>query len=229
MAEGVPKGCDELGRTNDETRSILLSEQPQYMKDWDEDVVGPRGSGAGTTVASSSFTPARGGPSVNQTAHNHKSANDHADNRLATGSGGQSKVNCEGTRYIHSPPRKKKKKDRRKRPLAREPGKRGHKASRAGHAEARMIDDLFGAGKKEGQMTINIDWAPTAGGRSKMPCHHCHRMMCAAQHCGMEIYLCDEKGNKHRLEEGKHCPKKGEGPVTKGHYQNLEVTMGEAK
>jgi hypothetical protein len=204
MARGAPKGCKKLEDANIETRADLMASTKN--KKIVGKPVGPRKrpytyDSRGTTVASSSFTPARGGRSINQTAHNNADAIDFAPNALAQGSGGQSKVNCPGTRHSHARPR----------------------AQKAGHAEARMIDNVFTGRQPRGSMTINVDWVPKTDLPSKMPCEDCHKMMCAAQKCNVEIYLCDKNGKKQKLQEGKHCP------ATPASYEALQKTMGEAK
>ena len=200
MARGAPKGCAKLDDANNETRSGLAS------KSKDKKIVGPDKNGAGTTVASSSFTPARGGRSINQTAHNNAKANNFSQNALAEGSGGKSKVKC---------------------PAASHKYLKGMEAQHAGHAEARMVDNVFTGRKPKGSMTINVDWIPSTDPQSKMPCENCLKLLCAAQKCGVDIYLCDKEGKKKKLQEGKHCPK--DGPPGPQHHQALQKTMGEAK
>jgi len=197
QAQSTDPECKKLNDANNETRSGLASNSS------DKTIVGPDKDGSGTTVASSRFKPAKG-PAIVQSSHNNKKANNFAPNDLAEGSGGQSHVNCPGVRHSHAHPR----------------------AQKAGHAEARMVDDLFeGGAPGAGKMTINIDWIPKNGSPSKMPCEDCHKMLCAAKKCGVQVSLCDSKGKKQELKEDEHCPKKGS--PTKAHYQNLRATMGE--
>jgi hypothetical protein len=184
--------CKELEDQNAETRSGLASNTS------DKTIVGPDKDCSGTTVASSKFTG--GGGTINQTSHSRKKAQDYSPHDLAEGSGGVSKVNCPGTRHSHAKPR----------------------AQKAGHAEARMVDDLFAKKAGSGSMTINVDWVPKTDPPSKMPCEDCHKMLCAAQKCGVQVSLCAKDGQKKKLEEGKHCP------ADKNTYANLQATMGEA-
>lgn len=201
--------CAELDRANQQTRATLESNTDEPT------VVGASGTGRGTTVASSKFGGPRGGNVQVRTAHSRQEAMDSAPD-LTEGSGGKSNVQCEGHKHTHAP--------RKWHPKATPKGKKGHMAQKAGHSEARMIDDAFegGAPPPGSQMTFNVDWrAKSKRGSSKMPCHSCHRMMCAAMKCEIKIFLCDKNNQKKELDPKKHCP------ASKKTYNKLRDDMGE--
>ena len=79
---------------------------------------------------------------------------------------------------------------------------KGPEAQCSGHAEARIIEHLFegSGGTVLGQLTLKIDWKSR---NSCAPCSSCHALMCAAQQCGLRIYVCDSKNNPQPVE---NCP-----------------------
>jgi Toxin PAAR-like domain len=80
---------------------------------------------------------------------------------------------------------------------------RGPEAQCSGHAESRIIEHLFegSGGTVSGQLTLKIDWKSK---NSAAPCSSCHALMCAATQCGLQIFVCDKKGEP---QEVKDCPK----------------------
>jgi hypothetical protein len=80
---------------------------------------------------------------------------------------------------------------------------RGPEAQCSGHAEARIIEDLFegSGGTVSGTMKIKIDWKSK---NSAAPCSSCHALMCAASECGLKIFVCGKDDQPHEV---KDCPK----------------------
>jgi hypothetical protein len=99
-------------------------------------------------------------------------------------------------------------------------------SSGCAHTEARLVEDLF---KKEGQagaknceLVIKIKWKQrelikdpqtqaVTGARDLPPkdvaCKEfCERVLCHAQHCGLKVFLCTDKGEKV---PPKNCKKHG--------------------
>jgi uncharacterized protein DUF4150 len=193
------EGCKELDDQNKATREKMEE------KTKDKSLMGATGQQEGTTVSSSSFPAGQQGGSV-MTAHSSGKALEKLKGQLAPGGDmedratGESNL-CNG--FKHAPPYKQK----------------------SGHTEARLMDDTFAAnpgGQLSGQMVINIDWRPKSkpGTSSKMPCEDCHKVLCAAKKCEIQIFLCDKNNKPQELTE-EHCPPE---PAT---YQNLQETMGE--
>jgi hypothetical protein len=75
-----------------------------------------------------------------------------------------------------------------------------HNPAGCGHAEARMIEEVFSAagrmglpsGASLGSLTLNIEWKPSGGGTSNQPCGGCHNLICESMDCGLDIKICDK-------------------------------------
>jgi hypothetical protein len=171
MGPGAPptSECEELSNKNNERRAELNS------KTKDQSIVGPNGSGAGTTVSSCRAT-GPGGATV-QTSHNNHKATAKCPGSLQAGGSDSVRSGAQPTTCGHVHPKPSEQK--------------------SGHAEARLLDGMA-AGPKPSSVTFNIDWRKKKGKPSKMPCKTCHEYMCKAQGppCNIEIFLCDSKGNK---------------------------------
>jgi hypothetical protein len=199
--------CEALDKRNTERREGLKTKTGKESKS--QAVVGKKDAngeptGEGTTVSSMCFTA----HSDRMTsAHNSQKALANADNGFVSGQDaakrktGESNL-CPEAEHKHDPPHDQK----------------------SAHTEARLLDDL---GKREGgfptsgALTLKIDWRPNGkGGKSSpMPCPSCHKLLCAAKECGVDVFLCDEKNEKKRLKEGEHCPANSES------YERLAETM----
>ncbi|WP_067278194.1 PAAR-like domain-containing protein [Mitsuaria sp. 7] len=58
------------------------------------------------------------------------------------------------------------------------------------HTEPRIVESLLQAGSVNGgTLTLSINWNSQAGVQD-VPCGHCHRVLCAAAACGLNIVLC---------------------------------------
>jgi hypothetical protein len=61
------------------------------------------------------------------------------------------------------------------------------------HTEPRIVENLLKAGNVNGgTLTLSINWNSQAGVQ-EVPCKDCHRVLCAAAACGMNIVLCTEE------------------------------------
>jgi hypothetical protein len=191
QAQDPSPECAKLKEENVDTQARLQASTK------DQSVVG-----FGTTIASSTYKPDGGGSWTSQTAHNNAKAQNYSEvtGELAEGSGGPSKVNCKGVQHRRNP---------------------GMADQHAGHAEARMVDDLFAEGKgKPGRMTFNVDLWTNDRQLSKMPCANCHKMLCDVRRCGIKVFLCDAQNRKQEMTD-EHCP------VNRKTRQKLKATMGE--
>lgn len=78
---------------------------------------------------------------------------------------------------------------------------------KGGHAEAKIINDMTnlpGSNMRGGSVLLSIDWRFNSSSKtadtSGMPCATCHAMLCkAAKECEIEIFICDEAGEKQPL------------------------------
>lgn len=190
--------CKELDQQNKDARNELSAATK------DKSVVGPNGNGRGTTVSSGKFAPAGGGASKIWTAHSNQKAHEFCKKRFANGQKkslrkkGKSNL-CPQANHSHAPPAMQK----------------------SGHAEARILDEMLkGRPGRPGKITFNIDWRPKKGAPSKMPCEDCHKMICAAQACGIEVHLCAKDGQAKKVDSS-HCP------ANRDSYTRLQETMGE--
>jgi hypothetical protein len=185
QAEPAPE-CEKLSNKNEECREELKGETA------DKTLVGPNGNGKGTTVSSCQLKT--GGRPLVRSAHNNQKAQEKCPSSFVEGGEENVRRGKQSTlcgNYKHPAPAMQK----------------------SGHAEARLLDTLGGG--KPGQLTFNIDWKKRRGRPSKMPCRTCHQMMCAAEECGFEIYLCDNNKQKHRVP----CP------ANKRNRQSLKKTL----
>lgn len=197
-APGGPQDeeCVTLHNENENTRKELKE------KTSDKTLVGTDGKGKGTTVSSSMFKPIGGGSPTINSAHSNQKAYEKCGSLAKGGEmedrkAGKSNL-CEEAEHEHASP----------------------VAQKSGHAEARLLDELFkGGGARSGQITFNIDWRPKKGKPSKMPCLACHKMICAAKECDVEIYICDGQENPkpHRVP----CP------ATPANRKALKKALGE--
>jgi hypothetical protein len=205
-AEGpIKDDCKELSEKNDGARYDL------WQKTDDQSLMGKNvkvsenlsfenGSQSGTTVSSMMGSPIGGGASFLASAHNSQKAQEFFPSTFDAGGGEKVRSGEESTlcgNYTHPAPAEQK----------------------SGHAEARLFDSL-GKNAAPTKLTLNIDWRPSNGKPSKMPCETCHQMMCAAKECKHQIFLCKKDGSPVEVSE-KHCP------VRKGSYQQLKIDMGE--
>ena len=134
--------CKQLAAKNEEARDDLKKETA------DKSLVGPNGNGKGTTVSSGKYRTRARTAHSNGKALEKCSAKFVAGGKPANREKGKSNL-CAAAKYKHGEPAMQK----------------------SGHAEARLLDDLFADGaSRSGQMTFNIDWRPRKGKKSKMPC-----------------------------------------------------------
>lgn len=204
MSEPSGCPCESLGERNEKARESPKTKTGKETKD--KSVVGKNGTGEGTTVSSACYQKGSG-TADQRTAHNSQKALANADNGFEPGQDadkrktGESNL-CEGSEHKHDTPYNQK----------------------SAHTEARLLDGL---GKREGgfptsgTLTLKIDWRPNgeAGGSSPMPCRSCHKILCAAKKCGVDVFLCDENNEKKELTD-EHCP--ADKPDS---YEELERTM----
>lgn len=172
---GSASDCQELQQTNTERRQELTG------RTRDQTLVGPNGTGRGTTISSVKRTPIAGGTTKIRSAHNNIKAFEKCPKTLSPGGSAAVRKGAPGPcGYVHPSPTMQK----------------------SGHAEARMLDELLNA--KPQRMTFSIDWRKRKGKPSKMPCTACHRMMCRVMECGHAISLCSKKGKPVAL-SAEHC------------------------
>ena len=191
--------CKKLDDKNQKTRDELKENTK------DKSIVGKDEDGKGTTVSSMSAHNRGGGGDTAATAHNNKKALEKSPSPLAPGGNdkqrnGEETPLCGNSEYKHPDPAMQK----------------------SGHAEARLMAGLSHTPAKA--VLINIDWKPSSGGASKMPCPDCHKMLCAAgKDCEHKIFLCGSEGKVVALAET--CPKEGDAPGQG--YRSLQKKMGE--
>lgn len=95
---------------------------------------------------------------------------------------------------------------------------KSHERPHTSHTESRIIEDLFAKGPpKQGTLVLmSINWLqeftnPKSKGKSyeinKNPCDDCHKLLCAAQECGIIIALCDDDNKAKSIEDktGEPC------------------------
>lgn len=196
-------GCDcaKLDQRNQDRRSGILTKTEKVSTS--KAVAGEKNAdgvptGAGTTVSSMCV----GGNTTS--AHNNQKALASDKNGFVAGQDADKRATgesnlCPEAEHEHAKPYKQK----------------------SGHAEARLFDDLGKKGITPGaNVTLKIDWRPTGeGGKTRpMPCPSCLKLMCAAMKCDLNIYLCDEKNEKHALDKKEHCE-------SKNGYNNLSETL----
>lgn len=207
MSESTGCDCAKLDDRNKKKRDSLREQSNA------ESVVGSRNkagarTGAGTTVTSMCFKQGSGAPDV-RIAHNSQKALEF-DKGLEKGGTtsdrekGRSKL-CKKAKHKHKAPYKQY----------------------SGHTEARLLAGLSkgtGAFPTSGTLTLKIDWRSGSknGKSSPMPCTSCHKLLCGAVACGLNVYLCDKNNKKKKLSK-KHCP------ATDDSYKELEKTMKPTK
>lgn len=157
----------------------------------------------GTTISSCKIQPTGGGAAKCSSAHSNQVAQERFPSRLIAGGdekvrSGKKSVMCSDKK--HRPPYKQK----------------------SGHAEARIFDTL---GKKKGlKLVFKIDWRPTSGGNSNMPCPACQRLMCIAMKCQHQIWLCNDENKPMKLTK-KDCETDENGNITQSALESLENKM----
>jgi hypothetical protein len=160
----------------------------------------------GTTISSCKFQSAGADTATCASAHSHGRAHEMFPSQFVEGGSedvrsGQAPVMCSDDQR-HKPPYKQK----------------------SGHAEARILDSL---GDQKGlKMVFKIDWRPSSGGQSNLPCPACQRLLCIAmKECKHEIWLCDDSNKPQKLTE-KECGADENGNITEGARSSLEKKMG---
>ena len=71
------------------------------------------------------------------------------------------------------------------------------------HTEARILETLFAQSPPPARGTVinmAINWDKN-GVPKDNPCPNCHRLLCAAQECGIVIALCDKKNNPKTVDD----------------------------
>lgn len=180
--------CETLTNANNNAREKLEE------KTKDKTLVGVEGDGKGTTVSSAKFTPIEGSASL-FSAHNRQKAQEKIPEYLVEGGNmedrksGKSQL-CASANHTHAKP----------------------SCQKSGHAEARIFDTL---GDKQGELVLNIDWRPKKNRPSKMPCKACHKIICAAKGCGIEVFICGKDNSKKDVP----CP------MNKDNYLKLKLAV----
>ena len=192
MTESTGCDCAKLDDRNQKKRSNIKTKSGKESKS--KAVAGAKDAngvptGEGTTVSSMCFQPPGGGTKVTS-AHNSQKALANTDNGFVEGQDmakretGESNL-CPEANHTHATPYKQK----------------------SGHTEARLLDERGKQGFPPGStLTLKIDWRPSGkgGDSSPMPCTDCHKLLCAAKKCKVNVFLCDEKNEKKELTE-EHC------------------------
>lgn len=113
---------------------------------------------------------------------------------------------------------------------------RGQGTRASGHAEARIVESIFSkapGAPTSGVLLLNVDLKKKQTDRfgrnvrSKMPCGHCHRLLCAAKQCGFKIFLCDKQSSPKELTDDM-CEGKSNARVRQSKRMKLKKAMGEA-
>lgn len=194
--------CQKLRERNEEKREETETADVSKSK---KDAI----TGTGTTISSAKFTPAGGGRPTVVSAPNRNLALDACPGEFVAGGDMEDRHDnvsqlCPDAKHKH----------------------KGVRAS--GHAEARILDHIGG---RPGKILFNVNLIKkNRYGKkisSRQPCGHCHRMMCAAKKCGMDVWLCDKDGNQKQMTD-EHCPK-GKGsnkPIPKGAREKLKKMIG---
>jgi hypothetical protein len=159
----------------------------------------------GTTISSCKFQPTGGDTATCASAHSSGRAHEMFPSQFVPGGdegvrSGKEPVMCSDDKR-HRPPYKQK----------------------SGHAEARIFDAL--GGQTGLKMVFKIDWRPSQGGRSNLPCPACQRLMCIAMaECKHEIWLCNKKNQPKKLTE-QQCGVDESGNITESARLSLEKLM----
>jgi len=208
MSEPSGCPCESLDERNKNARGSIKTKTGKTAKS--KAVTGKGGTGEGTTVSSACYQ--NGSTSDVRTAHNSQKALANEDHGLEPGQEadkrktGESNL-CEGSEHKHDTPYNQK----------------------SAHTEARLLDGLGKGGfPTSGTLTLKIDWRPNGkeGASSPMPCRSCHKILCAAKECGVDVFLCDKKNEKKKLTD---CPASKDSKDSKECYDNLEKKMHSTK
>ncbi|NKI94696.1 hypothetical protein [Rhizobacter sp. SG703] len=197
----IQTDCEEL-QGNNESRREHVGDNTE-----DKRMVNKNGleDQEGTTISSCKFQPAGGDTATCASAHSSGRAHEMFPSQFVPGGGeevrsGNEAVMCSGDKR-HKPPYKQK----------------------SGHAEARIFDAL---GDQTGlKMVFKIDWRPSQGGRSNLPCPACQRLMCIAMsECKHEIWLCNDDNQPKKLTES-DCGTDDKGNISDSARRSLEKKM----
>jgi hypothetical protein len=204
--------CEELDEKNKEEREFF--EEAEWEDNGEiieiTDKQSDKLSGKSTTITHGKFKPSRGYTRC-AVAHNNALAN-KKDNRYLKGldkkkrKKGKSNL-CEKARFKY------------KRPTMQT----------TGHTESRIVEDIFSrnpGGEVSGTLLLNISLKKRSGQISRLPCSHCHRLLCASKKCGLKIYLCDNSNQPKELTND-CCPKDTRKRVPKKLKKNLKKLLGE--
>ncbi|MBI5255976.1 MAG: hypothetical protein HY855_05720 [Burkholderiales bacterium] len=195
--------CKELEKQNEDRRKTVedtTADKRMVSKNGMDDQ-------EGTTISSCKFQPAGGDTAQCASAHSSGRAHEMMPSQFVEGGSeevrsGQEPVLCSGDQ-THRPPYKQK----------------------SGHAEARILDQAIGK-QKGAKLVFKIDWRPSSGGRSNLPCPACQRLMCIAmKECDHEIWLCDDDNKPQKLTE-KECGADKDGNITPSAQNALAKKMG---
>jgi hypothetical protein len=210
MAAPDEDDCKKLDDKNKKDRQTLQTTE-ELSPSEQKAVAGP-----GSTITNYKFRPARGRAS-SAAATNRNESNSVDENHFKKGADEttrkQKKSNGCIAAYRYS----------------------GQGKRSSGHAESRIVETIFGKnpGKPNpGILLVNVDLLKNgkdAFGRakkSKMPCGHCHRLLCAAKKCDIVVFCCD-KNNKPQELTDEMCEKGVNTPVKQSKRRKLKKAMGE--
>jgi hypothetical protein len=159
------KDCAELEARNQADRAEMKGkDSPQYAQNV--------GNGS-TTITNANFT-SPGGANTFGLAACSRAVATQFDAKFCEGlkpeaRAGKSNVNCPGTEHKYA-----------------QTGYMPHTS----HTEARLIETIFAAGAGPGgTLTMAINWQ-NKDGTQNIPCEHCEKVICAAEACGLNIFLC---------------------------------------
>jgi hypothetical protein len=201
--------CQKLSNQNEKDREKAAT-SPELTPSEQKAV-----SAGGSTIANFKFTPARGA-AVTAAAGNRNEASSVDEDHFVKGGSDDNRKDkqsnlCIPYRYHGQ-------------------GKRS-----SGHSESRIIETLF---KKRpglprpGLLLISVDLMKKGTDRfgenirSKMPCGHCHRLLCAAKKCGIKVFLCDKDNEPHELTDDM-CEGNSGSRVRQSKRNKLKRVMGE--
>jgi hypothetical protein len=202
------KDCKELSDQNEKDRECI---EESDLSNGQKEVC----TGGGSTITNFNFTPARGAGSSAAGA-NRNEASSVDENHFKRG----------------ADPAKRKK---RQSNLCGPYRYRGQATRSSGHAESRIVETIFSKapGKaKPGLLLLSVDLKKKQTDvfgdnvRSKMPCGHCHRLLCAAKKCGVKVFLCDAKNQPKELTDDM-CEKSSSKRVRSSKRRKLKRALGE--
>ena len=203
------KDCEGLDRANREDRSRI--EGSEELSDSKKKIL----SGGGSTITNFAFIPDGGGVQ-SAGATNRNESNDFDENHFQKGADDTIR-------------------DKKGSNLCVDFKYKGQGKRSSGHSESRIVETIFGGNPgstNPGILLINVDLKKRKlnkfkkNVRSKLPCGHCHRLLCAAKKCEVKVLICDKDNNPQELTDDM-CEEDPNASVRRSKRKRLKRLLGE--